>query len=291
MGRRKSAKRRRQENIGYFVSGLLFILIAIFGIGLGVVGNLIKKGAMFLFGEWWFVLLFILLILGLYLFIKRELPPFFESKLVGFYLAIIVLLVASHFTLLTTNKPIIDTTINNYQSRISTISNNAPIMATGQKSIHLGGGIIGAAFINILYVLFAKVGTIIILSILGILAIILLFDIDFGEIIDNLKEKMVREEVETDDEEDVDISEEEVEEKLSKTMSIKALFNKKKKEKADVNPAEIAETIKEEVPEVIPEARPANAYRLPMEDIDRILDKDTSSNNVTANASKIKAVG
>ncbi len=290
MGRRKSAKRRRQESIGYFASGLLFILIAIFGVGLGVVGNLIKKGAMFLFGEWWFVLLFILLILGLYLFIKREMPLFFESKLVGFYLAIIVLLVASHFTLLATNKPIIDTTLTNYQNRISTISNDAPIMATGQKSIDIGGGIVGAAFLNILYVLFAKVGTIIILVVMGILAIVLLFDVDFGEIVDNLKEKMEREEVEGDDE-DIDITDEEVEEKLSKTVSLKSLFGKKKKGDKDVNPAELAEAIKEETPAPIPETHPVNAYRLPIEDVDRILDKDTSSNTITANASKIKAVG
>ena len=275
MGRRKSAKRRRQESIGYFAFGLLFILIAIFGIGLGVVGNLIKKGAMFLFGEWWFVLLFILLVLGLYLFIKREMPPFFESKLIGFYLAIIVLLVASHFTLLSTNRPIIDTTLTNYQNRISTLSNDAPILATGQKSIHLGGGIVGAAFINILYV---------------ILAIILLFDIDFGEIIDNIREKMYREEIVDESDDDVDITDEEVEEKLSKTRSFKTLFGKKKKGDKDVNPAELAEAIKEEVP-AVPEVHPVNAYRLPIEDIDRILDKDTSSNNASANASKIKAVG
>ena len=57
-------KKRKESNSGLSLSveitGLIFILIGIIGMGFGEVGNIIKKFAMFLAGEFWYVILFLI---------------------------------------------------------------------------------------------------------------------------------------------------------------------------------------------------------------------------------------
>ncbi len=48
--------------------------------GFGIIGNFIKQFMMFLAGEFWFVILFGVLILGISMLFKRKLPKFFFLK-------------------------------------------------------------------------------------------------------------------------------------------------------------------------------------------------------------------
>ena len=181
----KKKKKKDNNNNGYSVelTGLILILIGIIGFGFGVVGNLLKQFAMFLAGTWWFIILTILIILGIYMLYKRKMPKFSDQKLIGIYIFIIILLVASHFEFIneTENaKDIIIATYNNFMERISTMNANNSLHSTGLTTITLGGGFIGALFATALYTLFNKTGTIVILVLLAIFASVLTFDVNLS---------------------------------------------------------------------------------------------------------------
>ena len=186
MAKKKKSK-ENNNNIGYSVEliGLILILIGIIGFGFGFIGSLIKKFAMFLAGTWWMLVLIFLIVLGVYMLYKRKMPKFTTQKLIGIYIFIIVLLVASHFEFLnqeTSPQKILSATYNNFMERISTIGANNALETNGTTSIVIGGGFIGALFISLLYGLFGKTGSIVILVVLCIFAAVLTFNINLSEI-------------------------------------------------------------------------------------------------------------
>ena len=186
MAKKKKSK-DSNGSIGYSVEliGLILILIGIIGFGFGFIGSLIKKFAMFLAGTWWMLVLIFLIVLGVYMLYKRKMPKFTTQKLIGIYIFIIILLVASHFEFLnkeSTPQEIITATYNNFMERISTIGANNALETNGTTSIVIGGGFIGAIFISLLYGLFGKTGSIVILVVLCIFAAVLTFNINLSEI-------------------------------------------------------------------------------------------------------------
>ena len=186
MSKKKKSK-ESSSSIGYSVEliGLILILIGIIGFGFGFIGSLIKKFAMFLAGTWWMLVLIFLIILGIYMLYKRKMPKFTSQKLIGIYIFIIIVLVASHFEFLnqeSSPQEIISATYNNFMERISTIGANNALETNGTTSIVIGGGFIGALFIALLYGLFGKTGSIVILVILGIFAAVLTFNVNLSAI-------------------------------------------------------------------------------------------------------------
>ena len=183
----KKKKSKESNSIGYSVEliGLILILIGIIGFGFGFIGSLIKKFAMFLAGTWWMLVLIFLIVLGIYMLYKRKMPKFTTQKLIGIYIFIIILLVASHFEFLnqeSSPQDIISATYNNFMERISTIGANNALDTSGTTSIVIGGGFIGAIFIALLYGLFGKTGSIVILVILAIFASVLTFNVNLSVI-------------------------------------------------------------------------------------------------------------
>lgn len=181
----KKKKKKDSNSNGYSVelTGLILILIGIIGFGFGIVGNLLKQFAMFLAGIWWFIILSILIILGIYMLYKRKMPKFSDQKLIGIYIFIIILLVASHFEFINQTdsaKDIIVETYNNFMERISTMNANNSLHSTGISTVIIGGGFIGALFASALYACVGKTGTIVILVLLGIFASVLTFDINLS---------------------------------------------------------------------------------------------------------------
>ncbi len=192
-------KKRKESSSGLSLSveitGLIFILIGIIGMGFGEVGNIIKKFAMFLAGELWYVILFLLLFLGVYMLFKRKLPKFFSAKLIGLYLLILVVLTFAHFGYLKTTESfsgIMDTTYQNYVDRIETIDTSERILDSGLNSIDVGGGFVGAVLVGCLNGLFAVNGTIVVLVILAIFGFILLFNVTLSEIWEKIVNRLHR---------------------------------------------------------------------------------------------------
>ena len=214
--KKKSSKQKEKEGFNYSVEliGLLLIVIGIIGFGFGPVGQMIKQFAMFIVGEWWAIILVLVLGMGLYMLMKRKLPSFFTAKLFGVYILILVVLTASHFNFINKYEPkqIINETLNSYKLRIAPMTGNDGVFASGQRSHDIGGGIIGSVCALGLSNLFGKVGTIIVLIALALFGIVMVFNVDLGAILnkmrDKIKERKEREDEDEDDEEEDDEEEE-----------------------------------------------------------------------------------
>ena len=153
MAKKKKRKETKKKDTGYKVEliGLLLILIAIIGFipNTGPVGEFISDFSVFLVGTWYNLLLAALMVVGVYMMIKREKPDFFTSKLIGLYIFIIGILVFSHVKYLENTKleglEILTETVNNFMS--------------SKSHVNVGGGIIGAIFSLLFVTLFALNGT------------------------------------------------------------------------------------------------------------------------------------
>ena len=190
MAKKKKSKENNNQGMSVELTGLLLILIGIIGFGFGYVGMIIKEFAMFLLGSWWIVFVIYLLLVGLYMLFKRKMPKFFSSRLIGFYLIMVVILVASHFTFLDkagTPAEILKTTFDQFMDRMNTITVSGSILNTGNTSIAIGGGLVGAVCISGLYFLFAKTGTIVVISVIGIFGLIMLLDVTLADVINKIK--------------------------------------------------------------------------------------------------------
>ncbi len=167
MGKKK--KRRSSEktfNHKEELVGIILIIVTILSIvpkPFGIVGEIGASFAMFLVGTGYQILLLLLLILGLYLLIKREWPDFFSGKMIGFYVIVIGLMVLSHINYVLENSndtmKVIESTVDNLISNFSHIANGSALTLKG-------AGIIGAAFSVLFMQLFAKEGTYIVAFIL-----------------------------------------------------------------------------------------------------------------------------
>ena len=191
-------RKKRKESESNFMqsaelTGLLLILIGIIGFGFGWIGSLIKQFAMFLAGEWWMLLLFVTLFLGLYMLIKRKHPKYFTPRLIGFYIIVLVILAASHYSFVTKTDGIgnvLKETFNAIQERIESINENTALLTSGNTTIEIGGGLVGALIAGALFALFDKVGLIIVCSVLAIFGAVLLFNINIGDVISSLIDKI-----------------------------------------------------------------------------------------------------
>ncbi len=281
--KKKTSKKQEKSEISYSVEliGLLLILIGIIGFGFGPVGLLIKKFAMFLMGEWWILVLGLLLYMGGYMLIMRKLPTFFSTRLVGLYILLIVLFTGAHFGYIKNYAAdqIIDNTISTYQNRIGTIKDGASILSSGNKELSIGGGIIGAGCATLLDKMFGSTGTIIVLVALAIVALVMLFEVNIADMFSNIRENIERKREEralADDEDEEEVEEYDDEKDaplslkdLAKTATLPLLGKKKDKEIAseEVSPVtvstEIQEDVKLENTTQLSFASPMGIYTLP----------------------------
>ena len=190
MAKRKSSK-NANNNKSYSVEliGLILILIGVTGIGFGYVGNFIKGFALFLAGEFWFLILFFLIYLGFYMLIKRKMPKFFSTKAIGIYLIVLIILGLAHYNMFetkTTVKQMVSVTIDNFQDRNATINSSTELLSSGDKQFVVGGGILGGTFLGLLLTAFGSTGALIVIFFIGIFALVLAFDINLSLILQKI---------------------------------------------------------------------------------------------------------
>ena len=183
MAKKKKSKQESVKKVKFSseLTGLIFVLISIIGIGsFGPVGHIIKSFAIFLMGTWWAIAIVLLLILGMFMIVKRDLPKFFNSRLLGLYLLLIALLAFAHIDYINeadaiTSNEVFKNTIDNF---MNTINDNTYINLS-----QTGGGIIGAFFAWGFVNLFDLKGTYILLSVIGIFGLIMALNVSLADII------------------------------------------------------------------------------------------------------------
>lgn len=161
MAKRKKKKSKKTSSIEISIElyAILIIFITIIGLGkLGPVGKIITSFSLFLTGSAYMLFLILMLVLGVYIFIKKEWPDFFTTKMLGLYLFIIGLLTFMHWDFISQNngnaslifRETLDCLVKGFNS----------IMATGTVSdmLSVGGGIIGGVFALIFSKLFSLLG-------------------------------------------------------------------------------------------------------------------------------------
>ena len=156
--RRKTTKKAVLE-VRKEVYAILFIVAAVIGLGkLGPVGRCVAAFSLFLTGSFYMVSLVILLILGVYIFIKSDWPDFFSTKFLGFYLFIIGLLSFMHWDYVILNNGnasvIFRETFNELSKAFSTLASTGVI----SENVAVGGGLIGGVFALLFSKLFSDLG-------------------------------------------------------------------------------------------------------------------------------------
>jgi S-DNA-T family DNA segregation ATPase FtsK/SpoIIIE len=209
MAKKKTKKNKNKNKFEYSneIVGVIIILIGIIGLlGTGVVGNMIKSFSIFLVGTIYVALLILLLVVGVFLILKKDPPNLLSSRLIGLYIIIISFLVLLHVKYIEVNKTegikIITETFNNL---LLSFSSNSALSNSG-------GGIVGAIFSYIFVTAFGD-GAKIVVCTMFVLGIILLLNVSILELYNKIKPHIAS--MFEHDEEDED-EEEELEEKQIK---------------------------------------------------------------------------
>ena len=184
MAKRKKKKEKKKFSYQAELYGILYILIGILGIcGYGPCGELICAFSAFLFGCLYFVFLIALIIIGFYILLKKEYPDFFNTKLIGFYILIVGLLMLLHVSYINVEfTGFLETmkeTFNNLM-KVFSIVDGANRTLTFQN---IGGGMIGGFFVSVFASLFATNGVKIIYYVLIIFGIIIITGISIADVL------------------------------------------------------------------------------------------------------------
>jgi S-DNA-T family DNA segregation ATPase FtsK/SpoIIIE len=161
MAKKKKRKTKKKESIEISIElyAIILIVASIMGLGrLGIVGRFIASFSLFLTGSIYMALLVILLIIGIYVFFKREWPDFFSTKMFGLYIFSIGLLTFMHWDFISLNDGnsslIFRETINQLVKGFNTLLNTGTL----GDIVSVGGGIVGGIFSLIFYKLFSYLG-------------------------------------------------------------------------------------------------------------------------------------
>lgn len=168
------------------LQGVLLIVLSLIGLGsYGLIGEIVKKFAVFMFGSWYQLLLIAALIIGLYFIINRKTANLLSARLIGVYTIIAALLIFSHINYIEDNtlkgKEIFNAT---YDKIVLSYDDEANIR-------YSGGGMVGATFSFALVSLFDIEGTEIVVLIIAIFGLIMIFDLTlanvFNAIVNSIK--------------------------------------------------------------------------------------------------------
>lgn len=285
MAKRKQRRNSESKSFDHSaeLTGLILILLGLIGFGFGPVGTFLKKFCMFLTGEWYFLVLFGLLYFGAYMLIKRKFPKYYKPRLIGIYLIIIVILVASHFEFINTSlrfKEIVRLTWHEFVVRINTMNSMGGVFDTGSTNIIIGGGMLGALIAGLMAQLLGKIGTIIVLVVIGIFGIILLFDITIADIYEKIKGFLFNRN--GDDEEEKDKKDDLSREKRNKDLVITSSDTPEEENKiiiTSMDDLKVDNKVTAEVTKPVEESQNTH-YRLPSMDLleDPVKGKKTNSN-------------
>ena len=236
--KRSKSESTTSNKYSFELIGLLLIVIGILGFGFGIVGSYIKMFAIFLVGEWWPIILGFTIIVGIRMIVSRKNVKYFAPKYIGFYLLFIVVLVLSHYAYINANNTlgaVINATKENYMQRISTISGAGPILSSGEASISVGGGFIGAFFSGLFVQLFSLIGTIIVSVVIGIVGIIMMLDLNLKELGGKIKDIHEKLHSDDDDDEEEDDDEEDEDDLKDNKVVITSVEDLKQKQLPQTN--------------------------------------------------------
>lgn len=182
--KRKQKKKKNKISVQfkYELYGILFVLLAIFGSGAGsisdgLITSWLENSLRFLFGFWYMLASIALLVIGIYLIVKRKTPQLWTRRTFGLLLIFLGLLLVSH--------------IDQYQQDLVNIEDYSIIRMTWRHYIDylngavsasvLGGGMIGAIIYAFSYVLFSTTGALFLAIFMLLIGTIFVIDLSLDK--------------------------------------------------------------------------------------------------------------
>lgn len=175
----KKSKEEIAQGAGQFyfeTVGLFSLIIAIVIIAkLGTVGSFLTIFLKVLFGDWYLLLVILIMIFGIYLIMNHHGFNFKNQRFLGYVFCIFSILMLSHFSvhnyIMKEEGSYFSMTWNHYKNFIST-----------KVDTYLGGGIIGAILFYIFFSLLGTIGVSLVSIILIILGFTMIIDKPITEI-------------------------------------------------------------------------------------------------------------
>lgn len=168
----KKSKEEIRQSAGLFyyeTIGMILLILSIVIIGkLGTIGSFLTIFLKTLFGDWYLLLIILLLIFGIYLILNHHSFNFKNQRFLGYVFFVIAILMLSHFSV----HSYIESLGGSYFSQTWSHYKN---FITSNNNTYLGGGLFGAFIFYIFYSLLGSFGVIlvsIIFILLGITMII-----------------------------------------------------------------------------------------------------------------------
>ncbi|MEW9676656.1 DNA translocase FtsK [Lentibacillus sp. L22] len=189
--KRKKRKKQLKKQVKFELLGLLFIFIAIFGSGAasisdGAIPGFLENIFRFFFGIWYFIASIVLLIIGIFLLVKRKYPDFTHKKMIGFYIILAGGLLLTH--------------IQTFERMLLLIGDTSILKATWDNFFHYangegtaaqtGGGMIGAILLAFCYYLFSAVGAKIVAVFSILIGIIFMTEFSMGDFFSKQSKKL-----------------------------------------------------------------------------------------------------
>ena len=168
MARRKSAKKKQQEKELYTYLGVVIIgaILLIACMRLGIVGIFLYNLFRVIFGEYFYVVLIYFCIMAIWHNVKRFKSSLTVTILIGTILLILALLIWAMLPY--------DRSLNGF-SIFQSFIDNVPTYFNSQGNAF--GGIVGALLLSIFTILFDYQGTMIMLVVMIIIALLLMIPI------------------------------------------------------------------------------------------------------------------
>ncbi|MCJ8006325.1 DNA translocase FtsK [Lederbergia wuyishanensis] len=179
--RRRRTSKKMNTILKYEITGIALVALCLIIIVNGDKLSPLNSPFYFLLGEWHIVGPLTILIIAVYMIVKRELPPIFGQRLVGIYLFIACFLLLSHikfFDLKMENEK-----IKGFSIMRNTYNDFFQIMKGKTSTKELGGGMIGALLTTATYFIFGSIGTKILSFFLMLISLILITGKSIGEVL------------------------------------------------------------------------------------------------------------
>lgn len=187
MAKKKKRKSPEKKSAAYSVEikGIVLILVAIVGCcPFGVVADIIRGFAAFLVGVWYVPLLILVGACGVYMMVKREAPDFLTSRLIGFYVLVLGILILSHTGYIASLSK---HGIEGFEILTETINN---LMGFIQGAVDIqGGGMLGALFAVLFVSLLTLHGTEVVCIALIVCGLIMFTGISIYDVVTWIKAK------------------------------------------------------------------------------------------------------
>lgn len=187
MAKKKKRKSPEKKSAAYSVEikGIVLILVAIVGCcPFGVVADIIRGFAAFLVGVWYVPLLILVGACGVYMMVKREAPDFLTSRLIGFYVLVLGILILSHTGYIASLSK---HGIEDFEILTETINN---LMGFIQGAVDIqGGGMLGALFAVLFVSLLTLHGTEVVCIALIVCGLIMFTGISIYDVVTWIKAK------------------------------------------------------------------------------------------------------